>query len=86
MTIFACVWAHRYQVQRVDDGREYALKATDMSKLSRVERISLVEEIRYLASLSHPNIVRYYEAFVEEQWLCIITELVMGGDVATLIA
>ncbi|KAL6771134.1 CNK1B [Auxenochlorella protothecoides x Auxenochlorella symbiontica] len=78
-------YSHVYQVQRVDDGREYALKATDMSKLSSVERISLVEEIRYLASLSHPNIVRYYEAFVEEQWLCIITELVLGGDVATLI-
>lgn len=56
-----------------------------MSKLSNVERISLIEEIRYLASLDHPNIVRYYEAFIEKQWLCIITELVLGGDVSRLI-
>lgn len=75
----------RYQVRRKDDDREYALKATDMCKLSNVERISLVEEVRYLASMDHPNIVRYYEAFIEEQWLCLITELVLGGDVSRLI-
>lgn len=69
----------------MDDGRDYALKATDLRHLSKNERRSLVEEVRYLASLNHPNIVRYYEAFVEAEWLCIITELVLGGDLGTLI-
>jgi serine/threonine protein kinase len=40
---------------------------------------------RLLASLSHPNLVSFYEAFCDGGKLCIVTELVRGGDLSTLI-
>lgn len=38
---------------------------------------------RLLASLYHPNLVQYHEAFVDHGKLCIVTELMPGGDLAT---
>ena len=39
-----------------------------------------------LASLSHPNIISYYEAFCDHNKLCVVTELVNGGDLGSFIA
>ena len=38
------------------------------------ERKDCANEIRLLASVKHPNIVRYYEAFLDGNWLCIVME------------
>ena len=53
-----------------------------MGKLSEKEKENAVNEVRILASIDHPNIVGYYEAFYEEgsQSLCIIMEYAQGGD------
>lgn len=40
---------------------------------------------RLLASLDHPNIISYYEAFCDHDQLCVVTELVMGGDLGSFI-
>lgn len=45
----------------------------------------MVEEIRLLASLNHPNIIAYYEAFCDHDKLCVVTEIVQGGDLGTFI-
>lgn len=45
----------------------------------------MVEEIRLLASLQHPNIISYFEAFCDHDRLCVVTELVMGGDLGSYI-
>ena len=45
----------------------------------------VVEEIRLLASLNHPNIIAYYEAFCDHDKLCVVTEIVQGGDLGTFI-
>jgi serine/threonine protein kinase len=39
-------------------------------------------EIRLLASVRHPNIIRYYETFLDGNWLCIIMEYAMCGDLS----
>ena len=44
-----------------------------------------MNEIRILASFRHPNITKYKEAFIENDKLCIVTELVDGGDLLQLI-
>jgi NIMA (never in mitosis gene a)-related kinase len=38
------------------------------------------------ASLSHTCIVAYHEAFADAGKLCVVTELVRGGDLGSLIA
>jgi len=41
--------------------------------------------VRILASISHPNIIAYKEAFIYENALCIVMELASGGDLSSLI-
>lgn len=71
-----------HQVKRLSDGAIYALKKVKMGKLSEKEKQNAVNEIRILASIDHPNVIGYKEAFFEnaESCLCIIMELADGGD------
>jgi len=69
-----------YHVKRLSDKKSYALKEVSMSGLQVRERDDALNEVRLLASVSHPNIIKYYEAFVESSKLYIVTELVRDGD------
>ena len=53
-----------------------------LGKLNEKEKENALNEVRILASLEHPNIVGYKEAFFEEstQTLCIVREFADGGD------
>jgi NIMA (never in mitosis gene a)-related kinase len=42
------------------------LKKVRMQKLSDKEKENALNEVRILASIKHPNIVAYKEAFVDE--------------------
>jgi NIMA (never in mitosis gene a)-related kinase len=37
-----------------------------MQELSEKEKVNAINEIRILASIKHPNIVLYKEAFIED--------------------
>lgn len=56
-------------------------------KLSEREKQNALNEVRILASIQHPNIIGYKEAFFEDATssLCIIMELADGGDMMRLI-
>ena len=77
-----------YKVQRKSDGQLYSLKKVKLIEgLSDKERENSLNEVRILASIRHnPNIIRYYEAFIDQTEdghfpkLCIIMELADGGD------
>lgn len=53
-----------------------------MMKLSAKEKENALNEIRLLASVNHPNIAGYKEAFWEDSStsLCIIMEYCDNGD------
>ena len=71
-----------YSVKRLSDGERYALKKVKMGKLTEKEKFNALNEIRILASIDHPNVIAYKEAFFEtkEGNLCIIMELADDGD------
>ena len=54
-----------------------------MSKLSAKEKENAINEVRILASVDHPNVVSYKEAFIDEKSksLCIVMELADNSDV-----
>ena len=58
-----------------------------LGKLSQKEKDNSINEVRILASLRHPNICGYKEAFVEESTssLIIVMELADGGDLQSKI-
>ena len=69
-----------YKVQRKSDKLEYAMKEVNIKQLNHREREEAVNEIRLLASVQHPNIIRYCEAFLERDSLYIVTDFASKGD------
>jgi NIMA (never in mitosis gene a)-related kinase 1/4/5 len=63
------------------------MKKVKMQKLSSKEKESALNEVRILASINHPNVIGYKEAFFEDKTnsLCIVMEHADGGDVLQLI-
>lgn len=53
-------------MRRFRDDREYALKKVKIGNLSDKEKENALNEVRILASINHPNIVGYKEAFLDE--------------------
>jgi NIMA (never in mitosis gene a)-related kinase len=53
-----------------------------MGKLSSKEKENALNEVRILASVYHPNVVGYKEAFFEDstQSLCIVMDFLDDGD------
>ena len=70
-------------VTRKKDRKIYALKRTNISEMDVEEREGALNEIRILASLSHPNIIGYKEAFFDEnsKTLNIVMEYADDGDI-----
>jgi NIMA (never in mitosis gene a)-related kinase len=55
-----------YNVKRKNDNTIYAMKKVKMGKLSGKERENALNEVRILASINHPNVIGYKEAFFED--------------------
>ena len=76
-----------YLVTRKEDNKIYALKTVILEKLSKKEQENSVNEVRILASISHPNVIGYKEAFWndKESSLNIVMEYADDGDLQTKI-
>ena len=70
-------------VTRKADKKIYAMKSINIGKLDISQREASLNEIRILASLNHPNIIGYKEAFYDEnsRTLNIIMEYADDGDI-----
>mmetsp|Transcript_27811 Transcript_27811/g.28057 ORF Transcript_27811/g.28057 Transcript_27811/m.28057 type:complete len:454 (+) Transcript_27811:190-1551(+) len=77
-------FASVYKVTRKSDNKIYALKRVKIGKMSKKEISDALNEIRFLASIRHHNIVGFLEAFLEDNdtELCIIMEYCGAGDLA----
>ena len=53
-------------MRRQEDNDVYALKKVKMLNLSDKEKENALNEVRILASISHPNVVSYKEAFIDD--------------------
>jgi NIMA (never in mitosis gene a)-related kinase len=74
-----------YKALRHSDGRSYAVKVVNLSKLSTREIEDAVNEIRLMASFSSPFIISFHEAFCDHHRLCIVSEYAQLGDLSTLL-
>ena len=73
-----------YLVKRKKDDQIYAMKRINLPKSPSNEKEAALNEIRLLASLSHPNVIGYKETFCDISTgdLCIVMEYGDGGDLA----
>lgn len=75
-----------FKVRRVSDGQCYALKTVDLGALNQRQREDAVNEIRIMASVTSPFIIRFHEATIHDHRLFIVTEYAKLGDLSSLIA
>ncbi|CAG9315582.1 unnamed protein product [Blepharisma stoltei] len=59
-------FAQVFKVKRLADSKYYALKQIRITDLSSKEKLNALNEIRILASINHPNIIGYKEAFFDD--------------------
>ena len=76
-----------YLVTRKKDNKIYALKSVILEQLPQKQQESSVNEVRILASINHPNVIGYKEAFWDEKSssLNIVMEYADDGDLQTKI-
>ena len=74
-----------YQARREADGKIYAIKKVDTRKMTAKERAEAVNEIRVLASVAGEHVITFYEAFVEQDILYIVTEFAGQSDLLQLL-
>ncbi|CAL6090123.1 Kinase [Hexamita inflata] len=67
-------------VERKIDNKMYAIKNINVKKMNQQSRELQLNEIRILASIYHPNILSFYETFVQDGKLHIVLEYADGGD------
>lgn len=81
------------KVRRHSDNKEYALKKvqrrTTQMKINRQKQKDIenaLNEVRILASIDDPHVIRYKEAFYDQsvQSICIVMEFANGGDLQVL--
>jgi serine/threonine protein kinase/WD40 repeat protein len=74
-----------YQALNLDTGEIMAVKLINASELSTKDLAALEQEVQFLRSFRHPNIVRYYGAQRSGDSLCIFLEYIPGGSVKMLL-
>lgn len=82
----ACTFGSHAHSRRENRIRTYLSDGRRVSiPLLQVEREDAANEIRLLASIQHPNVIGYHEAFLDGNRLCIIMEFAPDGDIAKII-
>jgi len=56
-------------VRRTKDNCLYALKKVKINEMNEKDKNNAINEVRILASIQHPNVVSYRDAFVDNNLL-----------------
>ena len=69
-----------YKVRSLINKKEYVIKKIDLKILNAKHRKESLQEVQLLKRLSHPNMIKYYNSFLEKDILFIVMEYAEGGD------
>lgn len=71
-----------YKAMRIQDNKVYCIKKVKLSGLSDKEKQNALNEVRILATINHPNVIKYKEAFMdrETKQLCLVIEYADDKD------
>jgi serine/threonine protein kinase len=64
---------------------QVAIKVLNKSKL-KDHLDAIQEEVNILTKLDHPNIVKYYETYIDEKYIYLVMEYIGGGELFDKIA
>lgn len=64
------------------DGSIYVIKQVKILAMSRKEQEAAINEVRILASLDSPYVIKYYDSFIDGDSLNIVMELAEHGNLS----
>jgi len=64
--------------KRLADKKMVIIKQIPVEQMTKEERQAAVNEVHILSMLHHPNIIEYYENFLEDQAMMIVMEYAQG--------
>lgn len=70
-----------YLCRRREDNNLVIIKQIPIEEMTREERQAALNEVKVLSMLSHPNIIAYYDSFLEDKALMIAMEYAQGGTI-----
>ena len=74
-----------YRAERHQDGLVYVIKTIPIGELSHSEQMEAINEVKLLASIQSPYVVKYFDSFVEQETLHIVMEYCNRGDLKGLL-
>lgn len=75
-----------YKAIHKGDGKVFALKQVNLKGMKRMDREESIDEARLLAQLNHPNIIRHYGSFIDQnECLNIVMEYAANGNLHALV-
>ena len=67
-------------VRRINDGAEFAMKIMNFKMMDDKSRTRAENESVLLKKLAGPCVIRYYDNFYDNDYLCILMEYAEGGS------
>lgn len=74
-----------FKVKRKYDKKMYVIKQINISQLNKNLTTVALNEVQILSSLENPFIVKYFDSFIDKNYLNIVMEHCEGGDIANYI-
>lgn len=75
-----------YLCRRLADQKLVIIKQIPVETMTKEERQAALNEVKVLSMLDHPNIIEYYENFLEDKALMIVMEYAQGGDFSQIMS
>jgi serine/threonine protein kinase len=63
----------------MDTGKRFAVKMIELANPS-FDLDALCKEIDTMQRIDHPNCIHLHDIFVEEKYICLVMDLVTGGE------
>lgn len=74
-----------YKVKSNRDDQIYVIKKIELKNLKPKNKKEAFQEVQLLRQLSHHNMIKYYNSFIENDSLFIVMEYAEGGDLQQVI-
>ena len=65
----------------------FAIKSIPRKRVNKIEDLdSLEQELNILLMVDHPNIVKFYEVYLDHKYVHLVMEYVKGGELYNALA
>lgn len=78
MNVYAFFYSTVFLCKQISDNKLVITKEIPVDQMSVEERQVSMNEAKVLAMLDHPNVIAYYDSFLEDKTMIIVMEYVQG--------